>query len=299
MIKKGALLKIVHQNNMFSRINNEEKKFFNDNGFLILKSVLDLDEIKKLKFKSLEIYSENQKIFKSLRIKDEIINSIIELRYDNECGFYHFINFIKYDECFTHLLENKHVLGKIIGLLGWNIQLYHTHLNISKPVNTDKKIFNWHQDSDRINLDLINDMNPMLSLKVGFYLTDNIENNCGNLFVIPGSHKKTNLKLKSLNTLSNKAIPILARSGDVVLFDRRIWHSASVNTNQYDRIVLFYGYSYRWLKPRDNIMEFKTKSKIKKQLYGYSTNGNRGYTSPLLKDVPLKKIYEELYENNS
>ena len=43
------------------------------------------------------------------------------------------------------------------------------------------------------------------------------------------------------------------------MFDRRIWHSASVNTNQYDRIVLFYGYSYRWLKPRDNIMEFKTK----------------------------------------
>ena len=71
------------------------------------------------------------------------------------------------------------------------------------------------------------------------------------------SHKKTNLSSKSLNTLSNKAIPILAKSGDVVLFDRRIWHSASVNTNQYDRIVLFYGYSYRWLKPRDNIMEFK------------------------------------------
>ena len=54
---------------MFSGINNKEKKFFNDNGFLILKSVLDLDEIKKLKFKSLEIYSENQKIFKVQELK--------------------------------------------------------------------------------------------------------------------------------------------------------------------------------------------------------------------------------------
>ena len=41
--------------------------------------------------------------------------------------------------------------------------------------------------------------------------------------------------------------------GRALFFDRRLWHSASANYWDVPRRVLFYGYSYRWLRPRDDM----------------------------------------------
>ena len=42
-------------------------------------------------------------------------------------------------------------------------------------------------------------------------------------------------------------------AGDAVFFDRRIWHAAGHNFSPDARKALFYGYSYRWLRPRDDM----------------------------------------------
>ena len=84
--------------------------------------------------------------------------------------------------------------------------------------------------------------------------------------------------------------------GTAVLFDRRIWHPRSLNYSPHPRKALFYGYSYRWLRPRDNhsvshILDRCTS--IQKQLLGVSYSGGHGYTSPKEDDVPLKNWIEE------
>ena len=81
-----------------------------------------------------------------------------------------------------------------------------------------------------------------------------------------------------------------------MFFDRRLWHSASTNYWKEPRRVLFYGYSYRWLRPRDDMgvehyLDHCTP--IQKQLLGGSYSGGRGYTSPTPEDVPLKTWLEE------
>ena len=48
-------------------------------------------------------------------------------------------------------------------------------------------------------------------------------------------------------------MPVLAKPGTAVFFDRRIFHASSPNTSDVTRKVLFYGYSYRWLRPRDDM----------------------------------------------
>ena len=69
---------------------------------------------------------------------------------------------------------------------------------------------------------------------------------------------------------------VLVPPGGAVLFDRRIWHTSSANISAITRKVLFYGYSYRWLRPRDDQSFeglFAQCEPIRKQLLGYSENG--------------------------
>lgn len=65
---------------------------------------------------------------------------------------------------------------------------------------------------------------------------------------------------------------------------------------QFERngFFLFYGYSYRWLRPRDDMTVDHLMDRygpIRRQLLGAGTGG-MGYTSPGPEDVPLKAWME-------
>ena len=65
------------------------------------------------------------------------------------------------------------------------------------------------------------------------------------------------------------------------------------------RKVLFYGYSYRWLRPRDNMSVghyLERCDPIRRQLLGVSSTGGYGYSSPSPEDVPLRAWLEEHLE---
>jgi ectoine hydroxylase len=44
---------------------------------------------------------------------------------------------------------------------------------------------------------------------------------------------------------------VTANAGDVVLFDRRLWHARSDNYSPYTRKAMFFGYTFRWIAIRD------------------------------------------------
>ncbi len=84
---------------------------------------------------------------------------------------------------------------------------------------------------------------------------------------------------------------MLVAPGSAVFFDRRVWHSPSANYWHEPRRVLFYGYSYRWLRPRDDMNVghcLDGCDPIRRQLLGVSPSGGHGYSSPKDEDVPLK-----------
>lgn len=205
------------------------------------------------------------------------------------------------EDIFLELIDWPKTLPKVWGILGWHIQLYHSHYIVSPPlpegyVRKEPRL-GWHQDSGRLNLDIESDPRPRISLKVGFFLTDTLTPDRGNFFVVPGSHLRNSLDLPDDETEEHPlATPLLAAAGDAVLFDRRIWHAGGYNFSKVTRKVLFYGYSYRWLKPRDNmtVAHYMERSDpVRRQLLGASPNGGFGFTSPTDEDVPLKQWLAE------
>lgn len=199
------------------------------------------------------------------------------------------------------LIDLPTIFAKVWGLLGWNIQLYHTHLTVNptapqgKTMASDGMELGWHQDSGQINVDLETSPRPRVSLKVGYFLSDTSEPGRGNFYVLPGSHLQDEFPGTDRRGMPEGAIPVCVPPGTAVFFDRRLWHSGSANYWHEPRRVLFYGYSYRWLRPRDDMQVahyLPNCDPIRRQLLGESVTGGRGYTSPTDGDVPLKEWIE-------
>ncbi len=200
-------------------------------------------------------------------------------------GTVHLLGFLNRSDLFADLLTHPTTFGYIWGLAGWNIYSHHNHLDVTPPAKEpEKPYWGWHQDGYRQNSDPEtldpNLPRPMFSLKVAYILSDLSETGRGATKVIPGSHLRNSLPRPADLTVQNPdpegTVEIVGKPGDAFIFDRRQWHSRSTNLSTHTRKMLFIGYTYRWIRPLDD-MEIDKESQwwanrtpVQKQLLGES-----------------------------
>jgi ectoine hydroxylase len=253
----------------------EEKQTFNETGILMIEDALSPEHVAALTVAC-----------------DEIAEKKLAEGADPKKALF-YPNFIPDNPLFAGLVDYQKVFPKVWGILGWNIYLYHAHLIVTPPSGqpVDDKTFGWHQDSGRVNVEMESHPRPRLSLKVAYFLSDTSEAGRGNFWVIPGSHLWDTLD-RPANGIGQPegAIPVLAKPGTAVFFDRRLWHTASPNWSDVTRKVLFYGYGYRWIRTKDDMTVqslWDSSDPIRRQLLGWGVNANGHYT-PTDDDVPLR-----------
>lgn len=258
------------------RLTDEERKQFDEHGLLFIENALSADHVERL-----------------TAIVDRIHERYIKDGNPTDRAMFR-PNFVPDDPAFVSLVDYAPILPKVWGILGWNIYLYHTHLIVTPPSGqapTDAT-FGWHQDSGRVNRDIDTKPRPRLSLKVAYFLSDVSVEGRGNFWVVPGSHLCDDLDLPAEGRgQPADAVPVLAKPGTAVLFDRRLWHAASPNWSTVTRKVLFYGYGYRWIRPKDDMTVrhlWADSDPIRRQLLGWGVNAN-GHYSPTEEDVPLRE----------
>jgi hypothetical protein len=257
------------------RLTESERRAFNETGWFTVEDALSPAQIAQ-----------------GTAIVDRVYQAKLAEGHDSTKALF-YPNFIPDDPFFANLVDYEKILPKVWGLLGWNIYLYHAHLIVTPPLGQpqDNKTFGWHQDSGRVNKEMESHPRPRLSLKVAYFLSDTSQPGRGNFWIVPGSHLQDTIKLPANGAGQPEgSVPVLAKPGSAVFFDRRLWHTASPNWSDITRKVLFYGYGYRWIRTKDDmtVRDLRpTSSPIRRQLLGWGVNAN-GFYSPSDEDAPLR-----------
>ena len=208
-------------------------------------------------------------------------------------GELHDLGFVGRDPAFVDLVDHTPTLGIVCDVLGWNIFVYHCHLDVHPPVRQTSPRWQWHQDGGRQNADLTAPR-PRLSVKVAYFLTDVESAAHGPLWVIPGSHTRDSLPRSDDGSRPADATPLLVGAGSAVVFDRRLWHARGENASARTRKALFYAYTYRWIRARDDLVGVDAAvlarlDPVRRQLLG-GGGSTFGYWFPEEEDAPLRRL---------
>ena len=157
-------------------LTDQERQFFNTHGYLVIPNALDATTTSRL-----------------VKVVDRV-----DRRERTEQHGNHLLSvtdIVAEDESLIRLIDHPTTFPKIWGILGWNIYLYHSHLDVTPSDNVEAQSWSvaWHQDSMRVNDEIESDPRPRLSVKIGYYLTDVSEPNRGNTLIVPGSHLQNKL----------------------------------------------------------------------------------------------------------
>jgi len=253
----------------YEPISDADRKEFFERGFLLLRQVLTERHRAALEAAVDRVYAEE----------------VAAGRTAGD-GTLHLLGFVTRDALFADLLTHPTTFPYVWGLLGWNVYTHHNHLDVTPPAREpERPSWGWHQDGYRQNSDPESwdgAPRPMFSLKVAYVLSDLSQTGRGATKVIPGSHLRNTLDRPADTSRPHPdpegAVEITARPGDAFVFDRRLWHSRSTNLSTITRKMLFVGYTYRWIRPLDELALDRSgrwwaeRTPVQRQLLGEGTH---------------------------
>ncbi|HXY93588.1 MAG TPA: phytanoyl-CoA dioxygenase family protein [Acidimicrobiia bacterium] len=244
-----------------------QRREFEERGYLVVRGALDAAMVDRL-------LAAHERVYEAERAAGRL----------TEQGVMHGFAFVVRDPVYLDLLDLPSTFPLVWSLLGWNIFMYHCHIDQHPGPDPHRPgSWDWHRDGGRQNFELdALQVAPRVSVKIGYFLSDLSVPGRGNLAVVPGSHRRRHLPRRrrpddEWETPAG-AIEVLVDPGDAVLFDRRLYHSRAHNHSHRTRRALFLAYTYRWVRARDDYPIDETSSwfrrltPVRQQLLGAGTD---------------------------
>ena len=152
-----------------------QRAAYDEQGYLVFPHLLSASELAALRAALAEVLREAE----GLQATNEKFS--VTQTDDGHWSVRRIFNPIAHHPAFRELVFNPKILDVVENLIGPDIQLHHTKLNLKPPSSREAR-FEWHQDYPffpHTNFDL---------LAVMIYFDDSTEDN-GCLRIVPGSHK--------------------------------------------------------------------------------------------------------------
>ena len=171
----------------------QQEKDFDEKGYIILEDFLAQEELDRL-----------------LSAVDEVKVEVRRAEGGDPNDPFTIRNALAQHEAFLDLIDHPKMLPLVVDAIGWNIQIRTTHLDYRPPYPKDLKPgeigvgdgddqkagynnLGWHPDLSGKELfegPSLDGRLPFMEIKVFYVFSDLSESNSGNLWLMPGSHKR-------------------------------------------------------------------------------------------------------------
>ncbi|HEX5732707.1 MAG TPA: phytanoyl-CoA dioxygenase family protein [Blastocatellia bacterium] len=223
----------------FIRLEPSQQQAFDRDGFLVVPNALPPETVERL-------VEASDRLAQSFLKKPKLHGRPEYNHLDLRPGLLR-------EEALFALIDNSSTVPLVVQLLSPNIHLHSTTLIYKRPENPDAAPFRrgWHRDI-RIPRDLGHGNLPLVGIKICYCLTDFRGSDCGMTVMARGTHLRTEPLAVAKGQVDPSDVEVCdlrLKAGDALLFENRIFHTASPNRSDRVSKVLMYGYSYRWMKP--------------------------------------------------
>ena len=203
-------------------------------------------------------------------------------------------NVVALHPIFMKLLDHPVLLPLVVDVMGYNIQLRTSHLDVRPPMSPEAaskalgakdSFFPWHSDAPNFGWPTVDGVIPYMEMKFGLYLTDLTQHNSGAICVVRGSHRRAQ-KDEQGNYLIDPAdiVEVNVRPGTALVWRTSLLHSVTPNLSDHARKCLYYGYNHRWIRPSDYDHQEPSVlagcTPIQLQLLGELGTGDTNYNGP-------------------
>lgn len=241
---------------MFGALNDSDKKFWMEQGYLHLKQVLSLDEVARVL----------SRVDKSIERHVTVSPWLQEEKNKNKLGksSFRILKAIEKTSAIDGLVDHSNLFPFIVDLMGPYIQVMGTEIFVRHPNKNFIAKFHTDCGPSMQNVFPVVD-GPLLQCKVIIFLTDTSKENSANFSLFPKSHLRKvskslpNCLIPEANQFVEKgefppgAIQLLAQPGDAVIFPWSLWHGVAPNLTTTTRRTVVIRYGQLWLRPRDYV----------------------------------------------
>jgi ectoine hydroxylase-related dioxygenase (phytanoyl-CoA dioxygenase family) len=216
----------------YNKLTAEELEKFNDEGFLVIKSVLKPAGLSQMRKECMAAWDKEKEGFDPN--KSWLQNSLL-------------VNIHHQAPTVRDYYFDGPMVELATQLIGDNVKGATSQLTFKMKGNT--KPFGWHQDNGYGELEPYNALTTLTAL-------DDTDRGNGCLWLIPGSHKQGQIRVKQseeqkksqseivVEADDSKAIPMEMKAGDALIFNCWMLHKSDGNYSaDRDRRILFLRYA--------------------------------------------------------
>ena len=215
----------------FTRLEDEQREFFDRNGYLVVRDALDSDMLARVTAACDRIAARHTQAGSRRLSLDNVLPE---------------------EDVFLSLLTWDTTVPLVVQLLSFDIRLAKSHLIYKYPDPPDAKpSTHWHRDFMESPFDLGPHRYPRMLIKIAYQLTDTTALS-GNTILLPGSNNHTRrFQIPDGQNDPDGAVELELQAGDAFLFESRTFHRVGLNRTETPRKCLMMGYCYGWISPLD------------------------------------------------